>query len=129
MLTALLANRAIGLFERRARVTSFYLAEKWVLAPYEKVPLFFGSTARSSKAATSVLPVCYQLGLAFFVNSQNWVVYNQLRSQVIITVHFKDDDGQDANINHTLANNSEHCLDIPHSKELKIDVISVGGMH
>ncbi|EFP80237.2 hypothetical protein PGT21_025616 [Puccinia graminis f. sp. tritici] len=123
-LTTLLANRAVGLLGRSAKVTAVSWPKQWVLPPHRAPP---PEEFRLSQVTT--LPVWKTLGLRFYPGDVDWSAHNQLNCEVTIRVHFKAEDGQRSSVVHNFASDSGHGLNIPHSTELTVDVVSVGGMH
>jgi hypothetical protein len=119
ILTTSLANRAIGLLERSAKVSD-PLVKQWELAPH--------MTSRDGPAKETILDISKGSGLAFFPHEPHWLVHNQLTCPVKIKIHFKDANKQPSSVDRTIRPLSSSNLALNCSEGLTIDVISVGEM-
>jgi hypothetical protein len=118
ILTVLLATPAMGWFkEKSAPVAIDPLVQGWQLAP-----------ASSKDDAGTTLILVNGHGLKFYPNgTEKWLVHNQLKRVIMIGVHIKDDNGRLTYLPVTM--NPEtfyNRLDIPHSKELIVDITYFG---
>jgi hypothetical protein len=118
ILTVLLATPAMGWFkEKSAPVAIDPLVQGWELGP-----------ASSKDDAGTTLIIASGHGLKFYPNgSESWMVHNQFERFIHIRVHIKDNDGNLMYLPYILGPGTPHTrLGIPHSKELIVDVTSIG---
>ncbi|KAA1097757.1 hypothetical protein PGT21_019067 [Puccinia graminis f. sp. tritici] len=123
MLTALLVN---GMIERSAKVVAVSWPKQWVLPAFLGPPP--GEGDFFTRRATALHIWKDQLIRFYPHQDSNWLVFNDMDCEVLITAHFKNPDGHQSKTDFTLASKVNNHLHIPYTTELIIDVVSVGGV-